>query len=210
MVRFKINLIEKRQRKPTKKWREWMGENWRNVAKAIVMLVLFAVLAIWLELKTGKMIEQLESIPTHYWWLGLGAVALVALIAWLLWSSARRDYAGGAMRSRWLWWPVVVLFLVAIGIGAYGYFPWSTYWGSTTTGDTADTIFTVVARPGKPAEGVMPPGWRMDWWGDPTKFDSSQVVWRGGDKVQLFHVKPGVDKAELKLRIYPCTARTPC
>lgn len=89
-------------------------------------LVLWALLCLVLAMVVVRSTSFfLRNIP----WQTVGSVALitavVVLLVWFLWSPTRRGYTGGAMRSRWLWWPVVILLLIAIGIGAYekyGYF----------------------------------------------------------------------------------------
>ncbi|MDP2642172.1 MAG: hypothetical protein Q8P21_02690 [bacterium] len=139
------------------------------------------------------------------------AIATVLLIAWLLWSPTRRGYAGVAVQSRWFWWPVTLLLLLVIGIGVYKQYGEHLPTTMATAPPATDTVFTVVAWPGLPAEGVMPPGWRMEW-SEPDHINnfSSHVTWRGSDKVRVFTVKPGFDRAEIKLRIYRCSDRRPC
>jgi len=72
-----------------------------------------------------------------------------------------------------------------------------------------NTIQTFILHPDQPVSGVIEPGWQLDWWGDTTKLDTN-VVWRGRNKVQTFVAKAGVDKVELKFRIYPCSTEAPC
>ena len=104
-------------------------------------------------------------------------------------------YAGFA-----LW----ALLLVAIGIGAYdekyGHL-WSDATPTPPVASSRDTIFTLVSRPGQPAEVVMPPGWWIDWTPDQSRF-TTHAIWRGRDKVRVFVTQPGVESAEIKIRKY--------
>ncbi|MDO8471263.1 MAG: hypothetical protein Q7S49_01500 [bacterium] len=116
-------------------WRKlWDQIDWWTAMQAVVLIVSFIALALWLERTTSEAIKQLTSIPRHYWWWGLGITSGVVLLAGLLKNAERRRQTVGVYRSRWLWWPVVILLFVAIGIGAYGYFPWSYYWEAVGIG----------------------------------------------------------------------------
>ena len=180
-----------------------------NATKAIALLVLFIALAWWLEQTTSEAINYLKSIWLFYLVWGLGIVSGIILIVGLFIKNAEhRRQTGGVYRSRWLWWPVVVLLLVVIGIGAYEYFfPWSSDRsagiGNTSlpTPPTTDTTFVVVVRPEQPVEVRMPPGWMIGWWGNKSRF-TSHAVWRGSDKVQVFTVRSGVESAEIKIHRY--------
>lgn len=191
----------------------WARLAWRGqmLVGVVVMIVLFVALWFVSNRAADLAISQLRSIPLYYLWWGLGTTVAVTLGIWLF-RSGRAGYArvsvgAGRIGAGWILWPVVVLVAVVVGAGVVRYF--YTRPVPPLANTIADTTFTVVARQGQPAEGVMPVGWRMDWWGDPTKFDS-QVVWRGRNKVRLFTTKAGVDATELKLRIYPCSTEALC
>lgn len=74
---------------------------------------------------------------------------------------------------------------------------------------TEDVMYTIVMSQERPVSEIMPVGWRMDWWGNPEEFDS-HVEWRGGNKIRHFAPKQGVEKTELRLRVYPCSTDAPC
>lgn len=101
-----------------------------------------------------------------------------------------RNYLNDWRSSQDCWFPI----LAALGLG---------------TLPTADTTYTATLRQGQPAEGIMPRDWKMDWWGDESKFNS-HVIWRGENKVRIFTVKAGVDETEITIRIYPCSPEAPC
>src|SRR3989344_5878046 len=112
----------------------------------------------------------------------------------------RRDH------RRCFLWPVVVLLLVAIGIGAYGYFEHLFHTRETVVTPprllpTADTTFVIVATPIKPVEVIMPPDWHIVWWGNTSRFES-HAIWRGKDKIRVFTTRPGVGSAEIKIHRY--------
>lgn len=121
--------------------------------------------------------------------------------------AQRPQQAAGVYKSKWLRWPIAALLVIATVIGIVRYGRGKFF--NTSPADFADTTRTMIVRPGQPAEGVMPVGWRMDWWGDPDKFDS-HVIWRGRNKVRVFTTKAGVESAEIKIRVYPCSAEAPC
>jgi hypothetical protein len=102
-----------------------MKDNKWPTAGAIAVIIAFTLSVRWINRTTADMIKRLSAIslpfPMHYIWWGLGIAAILALLVWLLWSLTRRGYVGGAMRSGWLWWPVVILLVVAAGIGIYWY-----------------------------------------------------------------------------------------
>ena len=106
--------------------------------------------------------------------------------------------AGGKKWAAFFWGSLVALTGVAGTIGAWHLIPSSS---PPPTASERDTIFTVVARPGQPAEVVMPPGWRIEWAGKEGEF-SSHAIWRGKEKVQIFVTKAGVASAEIKIRKY--------
>lgn len=110
-------------------------------------------------------------------------------------------------KSKWLLRPVTALLVTVIVIGLVRYERGRVL--NTSPTDFADTTRTRIVRPGQPAEAVMPPGWQMDGWGDMTKFDS-HVIWRGRNKVRVFTTKAGVESAEIKIRVYPCSAEASC
>ena len=162
----------------------------------------------------------LVVIPLFHWvfyglspsawsyWHNSGLFWPMNVVMILLAIPAGHKWAGaGSYRSA-----LALVMFVVIVVASFGFRPRNQQPSPSTasTIPTADTTFVATARPGQPAEGIMPVGWRMDWWGDPTKFDSSHVVWRGQNKVQLFTTKPGVESAEIKIRVYPCSIETPC
>lgn len=173
----------------------------------IIWALLCLGLATW-------MVRSASSLLRNIPWQMVGLVALttvvVALIVWLLWSPARRGYASRVMQSGWFWWPVVILLLIATGIGTY----WRVAGEDGSQGGErteqkklpSDTIFTVEVRPGKPVEVVMPPGWWLEWQEDESKF-SSHAIWRGPDKIRVFVTKAGVESVEIKIRRYYQPAR---
>jgi len=183
---------------------------WRS-SRLFILLWALLCIALALVLTARYVLPLFDNIEwkTVGWAILIGIS--VVLLVWLLWSPVRRRYAGQATRSRWFWRSVTALIVIAIGIGVYRHFSQlpkdST--ASIISTLTSDTTFTAVARPGQPVVGIMPVGWRMDWWGDSTKFNS-HVMWHGRNKARVFTVKDGVNETELKIRIYPCSAEAPC
>src|SRR3989344_2579415 len=106
----------------------------------------------------------------------------------------------GRWSRKWLWWSAAIILLVAVGVyGRYGHY--RTPPSPATSGVSSDNTFTVVVRPGQPAEVVMPPDWQIVWWGDTSRFES-HAIWLGKDKIRVFTTRPGVGSAEIKIHRY--------
>lgn len=121
--------------------------------------------------------------------------------------SAQKNYITKAIRSGWLWWPLAFAIVGVVGLGIYSKIDLSS---SPAPSPSSTTVpFKVILQPGKPVEVVMPPGWRLDWWGNSDKFES-HAVWRGPNKVRIFSTKAGFEEVELTFHLYRCSASAPC
>ena len=122
----------------------------------------------------------------------------------------------------------LVLGLLLFLVWGYFYIPGHVrYWvpgngpqaqaGSAQVGasqEQPDTTVYDTITPDHPVEAVMVPGTQIDVSVDLQKVDQ-RVVWRPRkdglkDKVRIFSVKSGVDKVNISIRTYPCSADSPC
>lgn len=96
--------------------------------------------------------------------------------------------------------------IVLVVLGVVVYYSWIAPERARLTAPVAsvpsDEISTIVARPGQPAEVVTRKGWQLQLYeGDRKKF-SHRMMRRGEDRVWVFITKPGVESAEIKVRVY--------
>jgi hypothetical protein len=195
------------------KWIDWL-KSWFNELtdslKSIqvnwnyILFLLALVVGVYLLEKmvsfTQEIVAFLPDYSTYSWWV-LGGLAFVGLALLLV--------KNGVEGSKRLRWPVALLLIAVVGYGVVRYFATPTHTNVSSPVTETAIEFSALMRPEQPVEGVMPPEWQMDWWGDETQFDS-HVEWRDRDKVRIFNVKKGVEEAEIRIRIYPCTANASC
>ena len=75
--------------------------------------------------------------------------------------------------------------------------------------NSTDVVVQIV-RAGQPVQGTIPQGWQMDYWVNLDQVTPAKPVWRGRDIIQVFTIKVGVEEAEVRFRIYPCSVEAPC
>lgn len=102
----------------------------------------------------------LENIPWgSVGWVALWSIAAASVVAFLIWlfrSQTRRDYAGRATQSGWLWWPVGMLVVAVLVVGIVRYC-------ITSAAPAVDPTFTVEAGKDWSEPIRVPLGGRIQW-----------------------------------------------
>ena len=137
----------------------------------------------------------------------------VAIVLAAFFASQQGRAAGYASFALWM------LLLIAVGIGAYGYLPWSTWLAGVGSGPIGQvspiptSSTTMILRPEKPVTISVLPGHRWDLVGKiPTKGWTTGDGYRDkhGNRIQVFEIVPPEKEVSLEVKISKCITPQMC